>query len=209
MTLPANSLDNSDVGKSLLEAIRNKQNFDNGESAFKQALMKRVLTHNANKGINPQKALDSNFFNTMTLTEKINFLKDHRDHLKTEPKFGWKRVGGDSLLSGLLTGVSTASHQMITHGGPPNNLPAIGIATALGMLVGGGISYGREQKDYNKDLSTQRNIDDAISALVDRSLRNVPTRVDYVQKIRTGLEEMPINVGKNLSNIDYSGQPQE
>lgn len=201
-----NSIDDSQVGQLLINALSQKNGNEARESEFKKALLDRVVRTQRQKSENPQKVLDSQFFNGLSLSEKIDFINNHRDLLSHKPSFNWGNLGTDILASASLAGTGTLLHQIVTNAGKAGfkaNPWALGTAVALGGMVGGTISASRERKDYKKDLDTQRNIDDAISILVDRSLRPVPTRVDYLNKVKSHFEEIPLSVGKSLSSVDF------
>lgn len=213
MTQPidiTNSLDNSRLGQLVIKALNDKNTYEAGEAAYRNALVDRVVQVQARKHENPQKVLDSQFFNSMSTSDKIKFINTHRDLLARHPKYNYGAVLEASASSGGLAGLGTLLHQVATHTAKPGgpgfavNKWAVGGAIGMGALIGAMISAKRERADYKKDLDTHKSIDDAISILVERGLRPVPTKSDYLGKVRTSLEDAPLLYGKSLSAIDFS-----
>jgi hypothetical protein len=150
--------------------------------------------------------------NTLTISawkRRLTLLSsiEHRDLLATKPKFDWRSIVEGAGMAGALATSGTLMHQItntIGNGGfKPNKVALIG-AAVMGTLVGGGLNAVKSRQDYKRDVDTQKNIDDAISILVNRSLRKAPYRTDYLARIENSVEDAPLQYGRTMSSIDFA-----
>lgn len=206
MNKTANDLDNSQVGQLLLEALTKNKESKEKESQLKQRLLSRVLEAQLkDKSGNPQKVLDNAHFASMSLADKIKFIEQNREALKQPPKFHLGKVLSNGLMSGAYAGMGTLGHQFMTRTPGAGVLKPwqLGFATAMGLGVGSMIGASKAYAEYKRDVNTQKSVDDAITALVNRSLMKAPTRTDYLNKIENSIEEFPSNYGRKLNEIDF------
>lgn len=206
MNKTANEFDTSEVGKLLLQEIRKKQQGDALESQLKQHLLSRVLEAQLTiQHDSPQKVLDNPYFGGMTLKEKVQFINDNRDRLKQAPKFQYGKVLKDGALSGAYAAMGTLGHQFMTATPGKSVLKPwqLGFATIAGVGVGSMLGAAKAIADYKRDSNTQKSIDDAITALVNRSLLVAPTRTDYIKRIEGTIDDFPVTYGKHLNTIDF------
>lgn len=206
MNKTANEFDNSEVGKLLLQEIRKKQQGEVAEGQLKQHLLSRVLEAQLNvQHDSPQKVLDNPYFAGMTLKEKVQFINDNKDRLKQAPKFQLGKVLKDGAMSGAYAAMGTLGHQFMTRtpGAAVIKPWQLGFATAMGLGVGAAIGATKAIADYKRDTNTQQSVDDAITALVNRSMMVAPTRTDYIKRIENTIDDFPVNYGKTLNTIDF------
>jgi hypothetical protein len=174
--------------------------------SLQEQLLNKVIELQKARAENPQKVLDSQYFHDLPLEEKVNFINQHKDWLSVKPKYDWGSVPTGAATAGLLATSGTLMHQItnkIGNGGFKPNYWALGGAAVMGALVGGAVSASRAKQDYNRDVRTQRSIDDAISVLVNRSMMKAPTKTDYMSRIKSTIEDAPLTYGKTLSDIDF------
>lgn len=174
--------------------------------SLKDQILERTIDILVARHENPHKVLDSKLFQDMTPEEKIDFINGHKGALGSSPKFKWGSIPTGALLSGSLATGGTLLHQFGTRvgaGGFKPNVWALGGAAVMGALVGGTVSAGRANQDYQRDLNTKKNVDDAISMIVSRGMTTVPTKADYLNRIQNYIEEAPLTYGKAMSSIDF------
>lgn len=173
--------------------------------SLQEQLLAKVMEIQKNRGLNPQKVLDTSYFNNLSIEDKAKFIADNKEALGQEPTFDWRGLRGRSTGMAGAAGIATLVHQISTKGGPgfKPNMWAIGGAVAAGALVGGFSDLSKTRQDYRRDLTTKRNIDDVIAVMVHRGLNPPITRFDISQVIEKDLAMKPFEYGKKLSDIDF------
>lgn len=152
-----------------------------------QLLQQLVDTYRV-KGKNLQGVLDNPLFKDLPLDQKVKFINNYKDQLKSDPKFNWSSLGEGAVFGGLNAVAGVRMGQLISGGSNPKALITAGI---LGSIVGGGLQGYWSKKEYNHDVNTQKSIDDAIKTLIQRSNSPKIGRTDYLQKAFTHLEGVP------------------
>lgn len=181
-------------------------------SDLTRRLIERVIQIQEQNGSNPQAVLGTTFFTSLPTDQKIEVIKAHRNLLAKDPKFNWGRVGGGILGSGALATTGTLLHQIGTKTGPSGfkaNPWALAGAGILGAIVGGFIEGNNAKREYDRDMATKQNVDDAISVLVNRNLSSPVTKLDILNKIQTQTQDLPLTYGKMLSSIDFDALDKE
>lgn len=148
------------------------------------------------KGKNLQSVLDNPLFKDLPLDQKVKFIKNYKEQLKTDPKFNWSAIPEGAVFGGLNAVAGVRLGQMISGKSNPKALIAAGI---LGSVISGGLQGYWAKKEYDHDVKTQGSIDNAIKTLVLRSQGPKTFKTDYLQKAVAHLEGIPEKVSPAIA----------
>lgn len=171
-----------------------------------QQLLDKAMEFQKAKGANPQNILDTQFFNDLPLEHKVDFISNNRDKLAVSPRLNWKSALAGGAAVGSYSGLGTLGYQAIkaSTGKGSMNPWVIGIAAGLGGVTGALMNLREAKKNYNRDVVTKENLDNAIAVLVNRSMTPRGNYIDLGPRSKEQSIERPLALGKALSDIDFS-----
>jgi len=170
-------------------------------------LMKRVMDIQQQRGNNPQSVLDQDFFQKLSLEEKVRLIKAHRAALATKPKYETGRVIGSGLVTGAMTAGVVGAHSFMntTAKGLPFKINPWGLATAAGagFLVDTIVENLKARNNYSRDVTTQENAEDPVSVLAHRVTSGYVPKKSLMGILEQKVSEFPKTFGGLINTIDF------
>ncbi len=130
-----------------------------------QLIDRLVQTYNI-EGRSLHSILDNPMFRDLPLDKKVSFIKSYSEQLRQAPRFNWT-AGVTGAVTGTASALGTLALSAMALGG---KIPSgsLGVAAGVGAATGAALGLYKAKLNQDRDISTSRNIDDAIKVLIDR-----------------------------------------
>lgn len=171
------------------------------------------------KGINLQRILDNPLFQSLPLDKKVRIIESEAIKFPA-PKMDYKPIlegagiGAISTMTGLAMASATGAgsrtiaqiSEALAKGGLRSispSLPVIGIAAAVGAILGSTLPAWTTYQNHQRDKQTYRNTGSGLKSLIGRSMSShtpVPPSFN-LHEIIHGLDDKSVDVLHTLDNI--------